>query len=58
LILLNSVVVVMEELRNLAKAGKAVVVVTHDPRLTEYADRIVEVKNGNAVPVALEALLK
>ena len=54
----ESVVLVMEELRNLAKAGKAVVVVTHDPRLTEYADRVVEVKNGNAVPVALESLLK
>jgi putative ABC transport system ATP-binding protein len=38
--------VVMGELRHLADEGKAVCVVTHDPRLKEYAHRIVEVNNG------------
>ncbi|MBS1507655.1 MAG: ABC transporter ATP-binding protein [Bacteroidetes bacterium] len=42
----QSLVVVMKELRALADEGKAVVVVTHDPRLKEYAHRIVEVNNG------------
>ncbi len=42
----DSMVVVMKELRSLADKGKAVAVVTHDPRLQEYAHRIVEVNNG------------
>ena len=42
----DSVSIVMNELKSLAENGKAVVVVTHDPRLKEYAHRIVEVKNG------------
>jgi putative ABC transport system ATP-binding protein len=42
----DSLEVVMNELRALAAQGKAVAVVTHDPRLKKYADRIVEVKNG------------
>ncbi len=42
----DSLVIVMEELQALARNGKAVAVVTHDPRLTKYADRAVEVKNG------------
>jgi len=42
----ESLVVVMKELRSLADQGKAVVVVTHDPRLKPYAHRIVEVNNG------------
>jgi putative ABC transport system ATP-binding protein len=37
---------VMSELRSLARKGKAVAVVTHDPRLRIYADRILEVENG------------
>lgn len=49
----ESVSVVMNELRALARAGKGVAVVTHDPRLTEYADRAVEVKNGLVTPVSL-----
>jgi putative ABC transport system ATP-binding protein len=36
----------MKELQDLAKSGKAVAVVTHDPRLTQYADRVVDVTNG------------
>lgn len=42
----DSLVVVMNELRALADEGKAVAVVTHDPRLREYAHRILEVNNG------------
>lgn len=42
----ESVIIVMKELQDLAKSGKAVAVVTHDPRLTEYADRVVDVTNG------------
>jgi putative ABC transport system ATP-binding protein len=42
----GSMEIVMKELRALADKGKAVAVVTHDPRLKEYAHRIVEVNNG------------
>jgi len=42
----NSMVVVMKELRMLADQGKSVAVVTHDPRLKEYAHRMIEVENG------------
>lgn len=42
----DSLVIVMNELRTLADTGKAVAVVTHDPRLREYAHRILEVNNG------------
>jgi putative ABC transport system ATP-binding protein len=42
----DSLAIVMSELKMLAKEGKAVAVVTHDPRLQIYADRAVEVKNG------------
>jgi putative ABC transport system ATP-binding protein len=44
----NSIEIVMKELRQLADSGKAVAVVTHDPRLKEYAHRIIEVENGIA----------
>ena len=38
---------VMELLRELATAqGRAVVVVTHDPRLERFADRVVRVEDG------------
>ncbi len=37
---------VMEDLKALAKSGKAVVVVTHDLRLRPFADRIVYVEEG------------
>lgn len=42
----DSLDVVMQELRHLANQGKAVCVVTHDPRLEQYAHRIVAVNNG------------
>jgi putative ABC transport system ATP-binding protein len=50
----DSFAVVMEELKALAKQGKSVAVVTHDPRLQKYADRAVEVKNGFVTPLALQ----
>ncbi len=37
---------VMDELRGLSREGKAVVVVTHDPRLRDFADRIVRIEDG------------
>lgn len=37
---------VMDELRKLAVEGKCVVVVSHDSRLTNYADRIIYLENG------------
>jgi putative ABC transport system ATP-binding protein len=46
---IESVAIVMEELKQLAKQGKAVVVVTHDTRLEPFADRIVYVLNGAIV---------
>jgi len=48
----ESMLIVMEELRTLAEKGKAVVVVTHDPRLKEYAHRVVEVKNGTVTEIS------
>lgn len=42
----DSLRIVMDELRALADKGKSVAVVTHDPRLREYAHRIIEVNNG------------
>lgn len=44
----DSLKVVMDELQMLAGNGKAVAVVTHDPRLKVYAHRIIEVDNGVA----------
>jgi len=37
---------IMEKLKALAKSGKTIVVLNHDPRFNEYANRAVEVKNG------------
>jgi putative ABC transport system ATP-binding protein len=47
----GSMSVVMDELKSLAGSGKAVAVVTHDPRLMPYANKIVEVKNGMVIPI-------
>jgi putative ABC transport system ATP-binding protein len=44
----SSISTVMNELVALAKAGKSVCVVTHDPRLMAYADRVIRVDNGVA----------
>ena len=42
----QSGVVIMEKLKELAKSGKTIVILNHDPRFNEYANRAVEVKNG------------
>jgi putative ABC transport system ATP-binding protein len=47
----DNILIVMKELKDLAKGGKAVAVVTHDPRLVAYADRGIEVKNGLVYPL-------
>ncbi|HBC78255.1 MAG TPA: macrolide ABC transporter ATP-binding protein [Bacteroidales bacterium] len=44
----NSVSIVMEELKMLSDSGKSVIVVTHDLRLRQFADRIIYVNNGIA----------
>ena len=38
--------IVMTDLKELAQSGKAVIVVTHDLRLRQYADRIIYVEEG------------
>ncbi len=43
---IKSVGIVMNELKLLAKQGKAVAVVTHDTRLIPFADRIIYVVDG------------
>lgn len=43
---IKSVAVVMEELKQIAKNGKAVAVVTHDTRLRPFANRVVYVNDG------------
>ena len=55
-----SVGIVMQELKELAKQGKAVAVVTHDTRLRPFADRIVYVLDGgiSEKPVEEEIPLK
>lgn len=47
----DSLGTVMSELKRLAEEGKAVVVVTHDPRLEQYAHRIIRVDNGIATEI-------
>ncbi|PRY50350.1 putative ABC transport system ATP-binding protein [Arcticibacter pallidicorallinus] len=42
----KSAALVMEDLKQLAAGGKAVVVVTHDLRLRPFADRIIYVEEG------------
>ncbi len=43
---IKSVAVVMEELKQIAKNGKSVAVVTHDTRLRPFANRVVYVNDG------------
>lgn len=45
----KSVSVVMEDLKLLAEEGKSVAVVTHDPRLQQFADRVIQVSDGRAI---------
>ncbi|RFM33519.1 ABC transporter ATP-binding protein [Chitinophaga silvisoli] len=54
----DSIFIVMEELKQLAKSGKAVAVVTHDPRLASYADRAIEINNGKISVVKASDVMK
>jgi putative ABC transport system ATP-binding protein len=51
---IKSVAIVMEELKQLAKQGKAVAVVTHDTRLQPFADKIVYVLDGGITDKPVE----
>ncbi|MFH0979170.1 MAG: ABC transporter ATP-binding protein [Candidatus Woesearchaeota archaeon] len=42
-------IVVMDFLKKLNKEGKTIVMVSHDPTKTKYADRIIYLKDGEAV---------
>jgi putative ABC transport system ATP-binding protein len=42
----KSAAIIMEELKDLAKEGKAVIIVTHDLRLRKFADKIIYVEEG------------
>lgn len=46
----NSLDVVLKELRHLADGGKAVAVVTHDTRLEKYADKVIFLQDGKIQP--------
>ncbi|TPG36217.1 ABC transporter ATP-binding protein [Flavobacterium pectinovorum] len=52
----KSVGVVMDELKALAKDGKSVIVVTHDMRLKQFADRIIYVDNGEAIENEIDTI--
>ncbi len=42
----------METLRRVArKPGRAIIVVTHDPRIHDYADRIARMDDGRIIEV-------
>lgn len=43
----KSAAVIMEELKELSKEGKAVIIVTHDLRLRKFADQVIYVEEGN-----------
>jgi putative ABC transport system ATP-binding protein len=49
-----SLEIVMNKLKSLSISGKAVAVVTHDPRLRKYADRVIELKNGSIQTDSIE----
>jgi len=42
----KSAKIVLQELKTLAQQGKAIIIVTHDLRLREFADRIIYVEEG------------
>lgn len=43
----KSASIIMEELKELAQEGKAVIIVTHDLRLKKFADEVIYVEEGN-----------
>ena len=54
---ITSVAIVMKELKQLAKQGKAVAVVTHDTRLQPFADKIVYVLDGGITDKPVEEVI-
>ena len=40
---------VMEILVNLHKLGHTIIIVTHDPKIAEYTNRVIEIKDGNII---------
>ena len=52
----SSISTVMNELVALAKGGKSVCVVTHDPRLLAYADRVIKVDGGQATEIEKDGI--
>lgn len=42
-------VIVMEYLQKLHKEGKTIIMVTHDPKLSKYAERVIYIKDGKTV---------
>ena len=40
---------VMEILVDLYKKGHTIIIVTHDPKIAEYASRVIEIKDGNII---------
>jgi putative ABC transport system ATP-binding protein len=52
----SSISTVMNELVALAKGGKSVCVVTHDPRLLTYADRVIKVDGGQATEIKKDGI--
>lgn len=42
-------VIVMEYLQKLHSEGKTIIMVTHDPKMTQYAERVVYIKDGKTV---------
>ena len=52
----SSISTVMNELVALARGGKSVCVVTHDPRLLLYADRVIKVDGGEAIEIEKDGI--
>ncbi len=42
-------VIVMEYLEKLHSEGKTIIMVTHDPKMSKYAERVIYIKDGKAV---------
>lgn len=51
-------VIVMDYLRLLHKKGKTIILVTHDDKLSKYADRIITLKDGKVIKDELNKSIK